>query len=165
MNDLLVSCAKKWLNLSPDLIQSKLYDETDFYKQFLIDLKRCKHEVIIESPFISTSRMYSLFKPFESLVNRKVKVYIITRHPDEHDLGMKQQAEEAIRRFEMIGVQVLVTLDYHHRKLAILDRSTLWEGSLNILSQTCSREIMRRIVSERLSQEMFNYLKLERFIY
>lgn len=165
MNDLIVSCAKKWLKLSPDLIQSQLYDEMDFYKQFLSDLKRCKREVIIESPFISSNRMYSLFKPFEDLVNRKVKVYIITRHPDEHDLAMKQQAEEAIRRFETIGVQVLVTLDYHHRKLAILDRNILWEGSLNILSQTCSREIMRRIKSSTLSEQMFNYLKLERFIY
>jgi len=165
MNDLLVSCAKKWLNLSPDLIQSKLYNETDFYKQFLSDLKLCRREVIIESPFISTNRMYSLFKPFENLVNRKVKVYIITRHPDEHDLAMKQQAEEAIRRFETIGVQVLVTLDYHHRKLAILDRTILWEGSLNILSQTCSREIMRRINSTNLSREMFDYLKFSRFIY
>jgi len=97
MNDLLVSCAKKWLNLSPDLIQSKLYDETDFYKQFLSDLKRCKREVIIESPFISSNRMYSLFKPFEELVRRKIKVYVITRHPDDHDLSMKQQAEEVTR--------------------------------------------------------------------
>lgn len=165
MNDLIVSCAKKWLHLSPDLVQSQLYNEMTFYKQFMTDLKHCKREVIIESPFISANRMYSLFKPFEDLVNRKIKVYVITRHPDDHDLIMKQQAEEAIRRFEMIGVQVLVTVDYHHRKLSIIDRTILWEGSLNILSQTCSREIMRRIQSENLSQEMFDYLKLDRFIY
>jgi hypothetical protein len=78
---------------------------------------------------------------------------------------MKLQAEEAIRRFETIGVQVLITTDYHHRKLAILDRNILWEGSLNILSQTYSREIMRRIKSSSLSNEMFEYLKLSRFIY
>ena len=165
MNDLIVSCAKKWLHLSPDLVQSRLYNEADFYKQFIADLKRCKREVIIESPFISSNRMSSLIRPFEDLINRKIKAYVITRHPDEHDLTMKQQAEEAIRRFETIGVQVLLTLDYHHRKLAILDRSILWEGSLNILSQTCSREIMRRISSTSLSEEMFDYLKLERFIY
>lgn len=165
MNDLIVSCAKKWLHLSPDLVRSQLFDETTFYKQFLSDLKRANREIIIESPFISTNRMYSLIKPCEDLVNRKVKVYVITRDPDEHDLSMKQQAEEAMRRFETIGVQVLLTQDYHHRKLAILDRSVLWEGSLNILSQTCSREIMRRISSPSLAEEMFDYLKLERFIY
>lgn len=165
MNDLIVSCAIKLLHLSPDLVASKLFDEDTFYKQFLADLRHCRREVVIESPFISTNRVYSLIKPFEELVRRKVKVYVVTRNPEDHDLGMKQQAETAIRRFETIGVQVLVTNDYHHRKLAILDRSILWEGSLNILSQTCSREIMRRISSEHLSAEMFRYLKLERFIY
>jgi len=165
MNDLIVSCAKKWLHLSPDLIESQLFDDTTFYKQFLADLKLCKKEVIIESPFISSHRMYSLFQSFEQLVSKKVKVYVITRHPDEHDLGMKLQAEESIRRLETIGVQVLITTDYHHRKLAILDKKVLWEGSLNILSQSCSKEIMRRIKSSGLANEMFTFLKLGRFIY
>lgn len=165
MNNLIVSCVKKCLNLSPDLVQSRLFDETTFYRQFSKDLKCSKKEVIIESPFISRSRVYSLLKPFEDLVSRKVKVYIITRHPDEHDLSRKQQAETAIHRFETIGVQVLITTDYHHRKLAIIDRNILWEGSLNILSQTCSREIMRRIESDSLATQMFDYLRLNKFIY
>ena len=36
----------------------------------------------------------------------------------------------------------------HHRKLAILDRKVLWEGSLNILSQTRSREIRIKLIKE-----------------
>ncbi len=48
--------------------------------------------------------------------------------------------------------------------LTRLDRNVLWEGSLNILSQTYSREIMRRIESEQLTLEMFNFLKLGRYI-
>ena len=165
MNNLIVSYAQKWLHLSPDLVDSRLFDESTFYRQFREDLRHCKREVIVESPFISSHRVYSIIQPFEALVAKKVKVYVITRHPDEHDISMKQQAEEAIRRFETIGVQVLITTDYHHRKLAIIDRNILWEGSLNILSQTFSREIMRRIKSSSLSKEMFEYLKLSRFIY
>lgn len=97
MNNLIVSYAQKWLHLSPDLINSRLFDESTFYRQFREDLRHCKGEVIIESPFISSQRVYSIFQPFETLVAKKVKVYVITRHPDEHDIGMKQQAEEAIR--------------------------------------------------------------------
>lgn len=48
--------------------------------------------------------------------------------------------------------------------LAILDRKILWEGSLNILSQTKNREIMRRIESKEFALEMFNFLKLSRFL-
>ena len=152
-------------NQSPELVSSKLYDETTFYKQFKKDLDRCKSEVIIESPFISCQRMHSLRSSFLKLVRRKVKVYIITRDPEEHDGSMRMQAEEEIRNFEMIGVQVLITTDYHHRKIAILDREILYEGSLNILSQTYSREIMRRIVSSNQAIQMFKFLKLGKFIY
>lgn len=49
-------------------------------------------------------------------------------------------------------------------EMAILDRQVLWEGSLNILSQSNSREIMRRIQGEDHAQEMFEFLKLGRFI-
>ncbi len=165
MNHLIFSLAKKVLHLSPDLISSQLFDETTFYQQFLKDLKHCKKEVIIESPYITSQRMSALIRSFEMLVSRKVKVYIFTRDPGEHDLAMKHQAEVEIRRFESIGVQVLTTQNFSHRKLAIIDRQTLWEGSLNILSQNCSREIMRRIDSSHLTSQMFELLQLQKFIY
>jgi hypothetical protein len=61
-------------------------------------------------------------------------------------------------------VQVLLCLGNHHRKLAILDRSIVWEGSLNILSQTYSRELMRRIEDRESAEQMFIFLNLDRFI-
>lgn len=150
---------------SPELTTSKLYNEHTFYKQFSQDLKKSKCEVIIESPFITSTRMYSLAPLFRTLVSRKVKCYVITRDPVDHDLSMRQQAEKEIRKFQTIGVQVILTNDYSHRKLAILDRKILWEGSLNILSQTCSQEIMRRIESEKQAQECFSFVKFGKFIY
>ena len=109
--------------------------------------------------------MCTLKRHFEALVSRKVKVYIITRNPYDHDISMQKQAEVEIRNFEMMGVQILINNDYNHRKVAILDRKILWEGSLNILSQTYSRELMRRISSKSLANNMFRFLKLEKYIY
>ena len=77
---------------------------------------------------------------------------------------MAVQSEAEIANFERIGVQTLISKGNHHRKLAILDRKILYEGSLNILSQAYSREIMRRIRSEDLAVEMFDFLKLENFL-
>lgn len=143
---------------------SSLYDETTFYRAFLRDLESCREEVIIESPFITTDRMKTLKPTFERLVNKGVKVYVITRDPREHSNGYEVQSEEEIQYFEALGVQVLLCVGNHHRKLAILDKKILWEGSLNILSQTHSREIMRRIDNEELTLEMFNFLNLGRVI-
>lgn len=145
-------------------MNSTLHDETTFYRAFLADLEKCKKEVIIESPFITTERMKTFNQIFRKLVTNGVKIYIVTRHPHEHTGDYRIQSEAAISFFEQIGVQSLLCIGNHHRKLAILDREILWEGSLNILSQTKSREIMRRIDEEKTAIETFKFLKFDTLI-
>ena len=147
-----------------DLVSSSLFDEKTFYQKFIDDLKQCEKEVIIESPYITNSRAQQLRPIFQRLVDRGVKVYIITRDPREHDANLEVQAEGEIAEFEIMGVQVLLCSGNHHRKLAILDRKILWEGSLNILSQTRSREIMRRMEGGKLAMQMFTFLNLGRVL-
>lgn len=146
------------------LLTSQLHDEKTFYQTFLKDLERCESEVIIESPYITGERMRTFDRLFKNLLKRGVKIYIITRDPREHEVGIEIQSEEAIQWCEALGIQVLLCTDNHHRKLAIIDRKILYEGSLNILSQTYSREIMRRIEGQELALQMFNFLKLSKFL-
>ncbi|MCL4417486.1 MAG: phospholipase D-like domain-containing protein [Actinobacteria bacterium] len=143
---------------------SQLHTEKTFYLAFIEDLANCKEEVIIESPFITTERVNIFIPIIDKLLSRGIKIVVMTRDPIEHNNTMEEQSEEVIRTFEIMGVQTLICVGNHHRKLAILDRKILWEGSLNILSQTKSREIMRRIEDKGLTMEMFNFLKLGRFI-
>ncbi len=147
-----------------NLFSSQLHTEKTFYSSFLEDLDNCREEVIIESPYITGERASQFIPIFEKLLDKGVRIYVMTRDPKEHTLSMEDQSEEAIRTFEIMGVQTLLCVGNHHRKLAILDRKILWEGSLNILSQTHSREIMRRIDNEEFTMEMFNFLKLSEFI-
>jgi len=143
---------------------SSLHDERTFYQKFLTDLEQCQTEVVIESPFITTERMGTFDRLFKKLLQRGVKIYIVTRDPREHDNGYEIQSEEAVKWCEVLGIQVLLCTGNHHRKLAILDRKVLWEGSLNILSQAYSREIMRRIENKELTMEMFNFLQFSKFL-
>lgn len=145
------------------LLISQLHDEKTFYRTFLKDLEDCENEVIIESPYITTERMRTFDRIFEKLLKRGVKICIITRDPKEHYENMEIQSEAEIHWCETAGIQVLLCMGNHHRKLAVLDRKILWEGSLNILSQVRSREIMRRIESQELTIQMLNFLKLENF--
>lgn len=146
------------------MFNTSLFDEHTFYPNFTRDLLQAKSEVVIESPFITTNRAKKLSPIFINLIQCGVKVYVITRNPLQHDYPMNEQSENVIRYYEQIGVQVLVTQNNHHRKLAIIDRDTLWEGSLNILSQNDSKEIMRRTQGDNHAQMMFDFLRLDRFI-
>ncbi len=146
------------------MFNSALFDEKTFYDAFLKDVRNCKKEIIIESPFVTYERAHIFLPIFQELLNKGVEIYIFTRDPKEHFEGMEIQSETIIRKFEVMGVQTFLCLGNHHRKLAIIDRTILWEGSLNILSQTYSREIMRRTEGKQSAQEMFDFLKFEKFL-
>lgn len=143
---------------------SILHDEHTFYQAFVLDLKRCNKEVIIESPFITSSRMDMLLPIFQDLLNKKVKIHIITRDPYELDKSNRYQATDEILKYSEMGLNIVLLNGHHHRKIAIIDRCILWEGSLNILSHCRSKEIMRRIKGVNSAIQMFNFLKLDEFI-
>lgn len=143
---------------------SSLFDESTFYNSFLEDLNCAKKEIIIESPFITSERMNGFRSVFKKILEKGIKMYVITRDPKEHSETMKYQSEVEITNFEIMGVQTFLCSGNHHRKLAIIDRKILWEGSLNILSQNSSREIMRRIEGKKYATEMFEFLNFGEYI-
>lgn len=145
------------------LLTSKLYDEKGFYEAFVRDLKHTKQEVIIESPYMTTPRVDMLKPTLKRLVKCGVKVMINTRYPGHHDKLLEIQSWLAAKSLREIGVKVKFLNDYPHRKIAVFDNKILWEGSLNILSQAHSREIMRRIESEVLTKQAIHFLRLKRF--
>lgn len=146
-----------------DLLTSKLFDEKTFYKAFINDLKKCKKEVIIESPYMTTNRLSTLSPVLNKLIKQGVKVRVNTRYPGHHDELLRIQAWMSTKTMKEMGIKVRFFNDYNHRKIAVLDGRILWEGSLNILSQGNSREIMRRIESEQLTRQMIIFLGLKRF--
>ena len=143
---------------------SILYDEHTFYQAFMSDLQRCKKEIIIESPFITSSRMEVLYPIFRELLARQVKIHIITKDPSEYDEHFRYQATNEILYADEMGINVILLKGNHHRKLAIIDKKILWEGSLNILSYSQSKEIMRRIKGAQMAKETLNFLRINEFI-
>ena len=60
---------------------SQLHTEKTFYPSFLDDLKNCREEVIIESPYITSERTSMFIPVFNNLLEKGVKIYIMTRGP------------------------------------------------------------------------------------
>ncbi|MBP9738799.1 hypothetical protein KBD20_03865 [Candidatus Saccharibacteria bacterium] len=140
---------------------SALFDNNTFYKAFERDLRRARQSVIIESPFITRRRMEHLLPLLTRLRRKGVRIVVNTRNPEEHNEEYAIQAENAVASMQDIGIKVLYTVK-HHRKLAIIDEEILWEGSLNILSQGDSCEIMRRSASDSLALQMLRFTKLDK---
>lgn len=145
----------------PILEDSSLYDEDTFYKAFQKDLKHCRSELIIESAFMTTRRVSLLLPLLTKLKQNRVRVVINTRNPEEHDKYLEDEGRKSLALLLSEGIQVVFTENVH-RKTAIIDREILWEGSLNILSQNNSREIMRRTVSPKLAWQMIGFSGLDK---
>lgn len=140
------------------LCTSRLFDNSTFYKSFMRDITSSKHSVYIESPFITIRRMSQLLPILAKARSKGVHITINTRCPNEHEGKYANQASCAVLRLQEMGIDVLYTVK-HHRKLAIVDDRILWEGSLNILSQNDSCELMRRPESSQLVKQMELFIK------
>lgn len=148
-----------------NLLESRLFDETSFYKQFIKDLSHAKDEVIIESPYLTSTRVEVLLPSFQFILGNGRKIHILTRDPSEHeDEYIRHQSANEILKCIELGINMVLLKGNHHRKLAIIDRQILWEGSLNILSYSNSLEIMRRIEGNESAIEMFRFLQLNKVI-
>ena len=138
-----------------------LFNQDTFYRSFTKDLINAKRIVIVESPFITKKRMTAILPIFKRLREKDVHVVINTKPFDEHDPIYREQAVWAVGVMQELGIEVLMTVG-HHRKIAIID-DVLWEGSLNILSQNDSCELMRRIKSKEHVGEMLRFTGLKKW--
>lgn len=143
-----------------------LLDENDFYKAFFKDIIYTEKELIIISPYLSTRRYGQMETIFSNLRLRGVQIFVITRPSEEHDGNLKEMSEQVIRSMEKLGIVVLPIRGYTHEKVAIVDRKVLYVGSLNILSQRDSHEIMHRIDGKKglVAQQYMQFLKLDKNI-
>jgi hypothetical protein len=107
--------------------------------------------------------MDELLPTLAKLRRRNVRIIINTRNPDEHVSEYETQALGAVEALQTLGVTVLYTVK-HHRKLAIIDKEIVWEGSLNILSQNDSCEMMRRSESTYLVAEVLGFIGAQHWL-
>lgn len=140
---------------------SQLYDQANFYRAFERDLLNARRRVVIESPFITSRRFYALLPMLQKALNNGVTIVVNTRDPSEHEPLMRAHAEKCVEALHNIGVTVLYT-GALHRKIALLD-DVVYEGSLNILSQSDSCEIMRRTDSSDYARELIKFIKLSKW--
>ncbi|MCA9333235.1 hypothetical protein KC960_03420 [Candidatus Saccharibacteria bacterium] len=149
---------KKQSNASP-LLSSELFDEHSFYKEFSKDIRVAQSQIVIESPYITMRRASEISPLLKKAIRRGVRVSIYTRNPNHHDGILISESIKGIEVLRSIGVKVYICNDMRHRKLAMIDGYILWEGSLNMLSQNGSMEIMRRIVSTDMCSQMEKFIK------
>lgn len=107
--------------------------------------------------------MNTLLPTLIKLRRNGVRIVVNTRNPEEHDYKYEEQATLAVQAMQEIGIKVLYTVR-HHCKLAIIYEEILWLGSLNILSQNDSCEIMRRMKLKIDCEATIRFIRLSKIL-
>jgi len=140
------------------------FTEKQFWSHFLADVKNAKSRVVISSPYVSRKRLLILQEILQELTARGVLVCAIIQLPNKWKqrtiatLSEKQrkdfkELEELLNMLESFGVHYVLRRDVH-QKIAIIDDTIVWEGSLNILSNNRTKEQMLRQCSRTAAKWM-----------
>lgn len=107
--------------------------------------------MLLKSPFLSHRRISLLRESFSWLITRGVLICAFVQKPS--DWGDKGEFErkffelnELVEMLRSIGVHVTL-VPLIHEKLAVIDDFALWDGSLNLLSHSRTKERMHRFTS------------------
>ncbi|MBM3132684.1 MAG: hypothetical protein FJZ95_06595 [Chloroflexi bacterium] len=141
-------------------ISGDLFTERDFWPQFIEDIKNVKSRLVILSPFLSIRRSGMLMEYFQAMIQRGVELCVYTRPKSQQTSEMASQAEIVIEQLKGIGAAVIERRSMH-QKVALLDGSVAWEGSLNILSHRDTGEQMRRFEGQSSIHEIARCLDLD----
>lgn len=147
-----------------------LWNEDNFYRIFIEDMKKAKERVVIFSPFIRRKRVSILMDTFRFLVDKKVSVYIITKNPMLQGTSSVDDTNDLIEEIENNGISVIIASkkvnlrEKIHEKFALIDRNVFYHGSLNILSQSDSSESMLVFRSPKIIEQFIKNFDIDRII-
>jgi hypothetical protein len=140
---------------------NNIYDKHSFFPVYSQDLEWAKQSILIVSPFVTQKRVIELLQILREPLARKINVTVITRPAGDFTGKFKNTFEESVRA--MIAAGIALTFKRKiHQKFAIIDKKTVWYGSINLLSFGYSEESVMRIVSAGIASELTESLAIEK---
>jgi len=117
---------------------------------------------VIFSGFVTEQRVASYENLFRRKISEGVPIRCVTRPPKENGSIPVDQGKAALDGLEHFGC-VVDTRGEIHEKVAIIDSSIVWFGSLNPLSHTSrTDEVMARLEANDLAIQLATFMSLDR---
>ena len=98
-----------------------IYDGLNFVSPFVSDLSQCKRSVVISCPKVRIGRQVPIAERLIDLAANGVEIVLYTREENDDTCHLQNQ-----------GISV-ITINHLSLHAAIIDKSTIWYGSVNIL--------------------------------
>lgn len=131
-----------------------IHDERQFYETFADHLRTAQHSIWMWAPW-TAGRIRSVLPLLADATRRGVAVVVFVRDPS--DSGQKnatsQKYVDELRR----AVTTVVEVHTLHQKIVVVDERLVLLGSLNVLSQSNSREVMLVMQGECFARKLLDH--------
>ncbi|MFG1952092.1 AAA domain-containing protein [Micromonospora sp. NPDC048830] len=139
---------------------ANIQDERQFYDTFAEHLRAAKHSIWIWAPW-TRDRMRSVLPLLAEAVGRGVTVVVFVRDPS--DTGQKTDtAQEHVMALRRVATTV-VEVYKMHQEIVVVDERLVLLGSLNVLSQSDSREVMLVMQGKCFARKLLQHERAQTF--
>ncbi|WP_239312976.1 AAA domain-containing protein [Plantactinospora mayteni] len=140
--------------LAQQVTVTDIQDERQFYVTFAEHLRSARRTIWIWATWTAT-RMQKVLPELEVAVKRGVTVVVFVRDPTDHQQG-KAQSQQYLAALRAT-VQRVVEIHEMHQKIVVIDEHTVLLGSLNVLSQKQSREVMLVMKGSHFARKLLEH--------
>lgn len=127
-------------------IEGQIFNGKTFYRPFSKDLSVAKHNIIISSPRLYQMGKNTLVSLFKELSGNGIDITILTKTKDEQTDYLNMQGL-------FVSVNPNLTLC-----CAIIDKSSVWYGSVNVLGYTSEDDNIIKVTDSTLASELIGEL-------
>ena len=131
----------------------KKFDMESYLEVYEKDLESANNEIVISSPSLWNNKIERLLEIVRDKQLSGLSVIVITSHPDA---SLYESSDKRMQMMEMMraaGIHVYHT-DDQCEHFAIIDRSTVWYGSLNFLGKEDIEDNLMRVNSSEIAAEL-----------
>ena len=126
-----------------------IHDEREFFNAFEPRIRTALHSIWLWAPW-AAKRSRAILPLLVEAVERGVKVVVFVRGPKDNIHERDGRDLAALRA----ALPTVVMMHQMHQKIAVFDEQVTLYGSLNMLSQSNTRETMMTVVGAGLAKRM-----------
>jgi len=134
-------------------IVNAIFDADSYGEVYEQDLSEARIDIIISSPTLGKYKVRRMLKLLKERQELGVRVTIVTWHPKAYRYGSETHRIELLEELRSAGFNIEL-VEEHCERYAVIDRTIVWYGSMNLLSKDDLEDNIMRVVSRRIASEL-----------
>lgn len=134
-------------------INNSIFDYLNYQDAYRHDLCNAKKEIVISSPGVGKSKSEQLISMVQKILVCGVHVSVLTLPYYVYPETFRPHISQILSSLEKAGIQVCQKPGCHEH-FAVIDRTVVWYGSMNLISREREDDNLMRVTDARIAEEL-----------